>query len=74
VQPSREKRIPQLPDGLANPPDGEKMIIDRHAELLCEMAGDANLVRAEFAPDQVFRLARMFWPETIRQVISSYEI
>ena len=36
------------------------MINDRHAELLREMAGDANLVRAEFTPDQVSALPECF--------------
>ena len=33
AQPPREERIPQLPDGLAYPADGEQMINDRHAKL-----------------------------------------
>ena len=45
VQPPREKRIPELPDGFANPADGEQVINDRHAQQLREMASDANLVR-----------------------------
>jgi hypothetical protein len=45
AQPSREKRIPKLPDGLAYPPDGKQMVNDWHLKLLRKKVADANLVR-----------------------------
>ena len=45
MKPPGEQRIPNLPDGLANPSDGEKVINDRHAKLLREFVGVANFVR-----------------------------
>ena len=43
-----EKRIPELPDCLANPTDGEKAIYDWHGKELRQTFCDANLVRNNF--------------------------
>lgn len=56
VQLAREKGIPKLPDGLANPADGEQMVNDRHTELL--HAGDfGGLTRAAKGKLQTFALS-----------------
>jgi hypothetical protein len=62
VQSPREKRIPKLPDGLADPADGKQMINDGHAKFLRQMAADANLVRLR----KISALPEWVLPETIR--------
>ena len=43
-----EKRIPKLPDDLANPTDGEKAINDWHGKQLGQTLSDANRVLSNF--------------------------
>ena len=47
VQPPREKRIPQPPDGLADSSDGKKRINDRHAAVLRKARGKPILFSAD---------------------------
>jgi len=50
-----EKRIPKLPDGLANQTDGEKAINDWHGKKLGQTLSDANLVLALVGRQEVER-------------------
>src|ERR1035437_7647867 len=47
MKPPGEQGIPKLPDGLANPADGEKVIKNWHEEQLRQTVSAANLVRRE---------------------------
>ncbi len=62
IQPSREKRIPKLPDGLANPADGEQMINEGHAKLFHadDLGGFTRTTEAELQSVARFLAKELF--------------